>query len=81
MSVMTGISITLGCILLATLFMVHAEEREEVYKQEQAQKAERYHRFRQWQADHQLMQDMRDETFERAVWYERIDDLREMESE
>lgn len=81
MSVMTGISITLGCILLAALFMVHAEEREEAYKQEQAQKAERYRRFRQWQADHKLMQDMRDETFERAVWYERIDDLREMESE
>lgn len=79
MSVFTGISITLGCILLAALFMVHAEEREEAYKQEQAQKAERYRRFMEAQAIMRLKQELRDETFERAVWYERIDDLREAE--
>ena len=77
MSVFTGISITLGCILLAALFMVHAEEREEAYRAEQEQKAERYRRFMEAQAIMRLKQELRDETFERAAWYERIEDLRE----
>lgn len=77
MSVFTGISITLGCILLAALFMVHAEEREEAYRAEQAEKAERYRRFMEAHAIMRLKQELRYETFERAVWFERIDDLRE----
>lgn len=79
MSIMTGISITLGCILLAALFMVHAEEREEAYRAEQAEKAERYRRFMEAQAIMRLKQELRDETFERAAWFERIDDMREAE--
>lgn len=77
MSVFTGISITLGCILLAALFMVHAEEREEAYRAEQAYKAERYRRFMEAQDIMRLKQELRDETFDRAVWFERVEDRRD----
>ena len=76
MSIMTGISITLGCILLAALFMVHAEEREEAYRAEREAKERRYLLFKMAQADMQLRKDAADEAFDRAVWFGRVDDLR-----
>ena len=71
MSVFTGISITLGCILLAALFMVHAEEREETYRAEREAKERRYRLFKIAQADMQLRKDTSDATFEFAEVYGR----------
>lgn len=76
MSIYTGISITLACILLASLLWVLAEDRDKKRKEEQDAKERRYRLFKLAQADMQLQKDVADETFERAVWFERVDDLR-----
>ena len=72
MSIYTGISITLACILLASLLWVLAEERDKKRKEEQDAKERRYLLFKMAQADMQLQKDVADATFEFAENYGRV---------
>ena len=71
MSIYTGISITLACILLASLLWVLAEEHDKKRKAEQDEKERRYRLFKLAQADMQLQKDTSDATFEFAAAYGR----------
>ena len=72
MSIYTGISITLACILLASLLWTLAEDRDKKRKEEQDAKERRYLLFKMAQADMQLQKDVADATFEFAENYCRV---------
>lgn len=73
----TWFCIVIGLLMLALFLFAGAEEADEQERQEQAARAERYRRFKEAHADILMAQAKRDDTFERAVWFDRIEDLRE----
>lgn len=77
MSVLTGICITLGCFLAAMAIAVLIEDRNERRRQNQAARAEQARRWHEMCAIAKLMQEQRDEMFDRAAWYEVYEDLRD----
>lgn len=77
MTIGTGISITISCILIAALLKLLGDEREDRYREEEAARAERHERFKQHYANILLMQEKRDETFWRGYWFERVEDRRD----
>ena len=77
MDVFTGICITIGCVMLAIFLAAMGEEINEREELERKAREERYRRFKEAHADILMAQAKRDDTFDRAVWFDRIDDLRE----
>ena len=77
MSVLTGICISLGCFLAAMAIAVLIEERNERRRQIQAARAEQARRWHEMCAIAKLMQDQRDDMFDRASWYEVYEDRRD----
>lgn len=75
MSVLTGICISLGCALAALAIAVLIEERNERRRQIQAARAEQARRWHELQAIAKLMQEQREDMFDRAAWYEVYEDL------
>jgi hypothetical protein len=74
MSVLTGICISLGCALAALAIAVLIEERNERRRQIQAARAEQARRWHELQAIAKLMQEQREDMFDRAAWYEVYED-------
>jgi hypothetical protein len=74
MSVLTGICISLGCALAALAIAVLIEERNERRRQIQAARAEQTRRWHELQAIAKLMQEQREDMFDRAAWYEVYED-------
>ena len=74
MSVLTGICISLGCALTALAIAVLIEERNERRRQIQAARAEQARRWHELQAIAKLMQEQREDMFDRAAWYEVYED-------
>lgn len=77
MSVLTGICISLGCVLAALALAVLIEERNERRRQIQAARAEQARRWREMCAIAKLMQEQREDMFDRAAWYEVYKDRRD----
>lgn len=77
MSVLTGICITLGCFLAAMAIAVLIEDRNERRRQIQAARAEQARRWHEMCAIAKLMQEQREDMFDRAAWYEVYEDLRD----
>jgi hypothetical protein len=77
MSVLTGICITLGCFIAAMAIAVLIEDRNERRRQIQAARAEQARRWHEMCAIAKLMQEQREEMFDRAAWYEIYEDLRD----
>lgn len=76
MSVLTGICITLGCFLAAMAIAVLIEDRNERRRQIQAARAEQARRWHEMCAIAKLMQEQREDMFDRAAWYEVYEDRR-----
>lgn len=76
MSVLTGICISLGCVLAALALAVLVEERNERRRQIQAARSEQARRWSEMCAIAKLMQEQRDDMFNRAAWYEVYEDRR-----
>lgn len=77
MSVLTGICITLGCFLAAMAIAVLIEDRNERRRQIHAARAEQARRWHEMCAIAKLMQEQREDMFDRAAWYEVYEDLRD----
>lgn len=77
MSVLTGICISLGCVLAALALAVLIEERNERRRQIQAARAEQARRWHEMCAIAKLMQEQREDMFDRAAWYEVYKDHRD----
>ena len=70
-NILTGLCVAIACVLAILAIAVLIEERNERRRAIQAAKAEQQRRWAEMVAIAKLMQEQRDETFERAVWYER----------
>lgn len=75
MSVLTGICISFGCLLAALALAVLIEERNERRRQIQEARAEQARRWHEMCAIAKLMQEQRDDMFDRAALYEVYEDL------
>lgn len=70
-NVLTGLCVAIAFVLAILAIAVLIEERNERRRAIQAARAEQQRRWAEMVAIAKLMQEQRDETFERAVWYER----------
>jgi hypothetical protein len=77
MNVLTGICITLGCFIAAMAIAVLIEDRNERRRQIQAARAEQARRWHEMCAIAKLMQEHREDMFDKASWYEVYEDHRE----
>lgn len=77
MSVLTGICISLGCLLAALALAVLIEDRNERRRQIYAARAEQARRWHEMCAIAKLMQEQREDMFDRASWYEVYEDHRD----
>ena len=76
-TVFTALAYIAAAVLACLAIAVLVEQRNNRRLAIKAAKAEQQRRWAEMVAIAKMMQEQKDETFERAVWYDRIEDLRE----
>lgn len=72
----TALAYVMAAVLACVAIAVLIEQRNARRQAIKAAKAEQQRRWAEMAAVAKLMQEQKDETFERAVWYGRIEDRR-----